>query len=146
MPVGVLAVPSGCEVDPSDDPITEVRDLRDAGVDHRDRHAAAVDAERHLREPDRLPPREVGLEVVVRLRPRGSHVDGTVDVQTRDRTIGAEQRQAIVRHLRREPADQRERPGDAAADGVDQLLPRTGSSGRPPLVHHDGDEGLSPNR
>jgi hypothetical protein len=136
----VVALPPGGEVDPRHDAIAEVVDTRHTGIEQRDGHAAAVDPGGNLREPDRLPPREVRFEVVVHVGGGGGHVDATVGVEARDRTVRAEHRQTVGRHVGGEPADQGESLGDAAADGEDEALRGVGE-GRP-LVDDDRGEVL----
>ena len=122
MAVGVLAVPAGREVHAGDDTVTQVRDARHPGVDQCDRDAAAVDPVGDLTQPDRLPPREVGLEIVPRVRGDARHLDATVDGDLRDRGIAHEDRESVVRHGGGEAPDQGERVRHLAAEALDELL------------------------
>ena len=139
VPVLVVAGAAWREVHASDDAITQVLDLCDPGVDHRDRDAGPVDPGGDLREPDRLPPREVRLDVVPGLRADGRHLDVPVGVEAEDRGGAPQRGESVGRYVGGEPADQGKGSRDVSADGPDEVLGemrlRGFVHGQPPRPH-----------
>ncbi len=130
VPVLVVSGAARREVHARDDAIAEVLVTGDARIDHRHGDAAAVDPARELTQTDRLPPHEVGIEHVVDIRAGRGHLDAGVDGEFGDRGVPGEDRETIVRHGRREPADQGERTRDVAAHREDPVLGEVGGGVR----------------
>ena len=135
VPVLIVSCATRREVHTRDDAVAEVLVTGDARIDHRHRDAASVDPARKLAQPDRLPPHEAGVEDVVDIRAGGGHLDACVDGESGDRGVSGEHRQTIVRHGRREPADQGERTRDVATHREDPILGDAGGGVR--LVDQD---------